>query len=101
MSIIGKWQQPAGQPFPGLWFQFNEDGTFRAEFPEMGITSGGTYTLSASEIDLDQTQHSFGMVGKFKGLWLVEGGILKMSNGQANEARPKDLSGARFYEKVG
>ena len=51
MSIVGKWQQPAGQAFPGLWFQFNEDGTFQAEFPEMGITSGGTYRVSGAEIE--------------------------------------------------
>ncbi len=101
MDILGKWQQPAGQAFPGLWFQFNADGTFEAEFPEMGITSGGTYTLNGAEIDMDQTRHSFGMLGKFKGLWSVEGSQLRMAMGQTNGPRPADLSGARLYEKIG
>jgi hypothetical protein len=101
MDIIGKWQQPAGQPFPGLWFRFNEDGTFQADFEEMGVTSSGTYTLAGGEIDMDQTRHSFGMIGHFKGLWAVEGSVLKMAVGLLNQARPADLSGARVYEKIG
>jgi hypothetical protein len=101
MSILGKWQQPKGQPFPGLWFEFNADGTFRAEFPEMGIISSGTYQVAGDQLDLDQTQHSFGMVGKFKGLWVVEGSVLKMAVGQPNENRPPDLKAARSYEKIG
>src|SRR5512140_3954566 len=101
MSILGKWEQTAGQAFPGLWFLFKEDGTFEAEFPEMGITSGGTYRVQGNEIDLDQTRHSFGMIGLFKGLWSVEGSQLRMATGQANGPRPADLSGARLYEKIG
>jgi len=43
--LIGQWQQPAGQPFPGLWFEFHEDGTFKADYSEMGILSSGTYSV--------------------------------------------------------
>lgn len=101
MTILGKWQQPAGQAFPGLWFRFNADGTFRAEYEEMGVDSSGTYTLDGEKIDMDQTAHSFGMIGKFLGLWKVEGETLYMAVGQTNGARPIDLSGARIYKKIG
>ncbi len=101
MTILGKWQQPAGQAFPGLWFQFNADGTFRAEYEDMGVDSSGTYTLDGEKINLDQTAHSFGMLGKFLGLWKVEGETLYLAVGQTNGAHPIDLSGARIYKKIG
>jgi hypothetical protein len=57
-DILGKWQQPQGQPFPGLWFDFRPDGTYKAVLEEMGITSSGTYTAENGIIDINQTQHT-------------------------------------------
>ncbi len=96
-QLIGKWQQPAGQPYPGLWFMFNEDGTFQAEFNEMGITSSGTYALNGDLISMDQSQHSLGLVGKFEGRFAVEKDTLKMALGNPGEKAPADLSKARIY----
>ncbi len=101
MNIVGKWQQPPGQPFPGLWFQFNRDGTFHADYSDMGVESGGTYTTNGDQIDMDQTSHSFGMVGQFHGLWRVDGDVLYMAVGQTNGERPADLTAARVYKKIG
>lgn len=97
--IVGKWTQPAGQPYPGLWFQFNEDGTFSADFSEMGITSSGTYAVLGNSIFMDQTQHTLGLVGKFEGLFSIEGDTLKMALGNPGEKAPEDLSKARIYIK--
>lgn len=99
-DIIARWEQPEGQPFPGLWFEFRADGTFRAEFAEMGIISGGRYTTAGSQIDMDQTEHTLGMVGKFAGLYAIEGDTLKMALGGSGEPRPEDLSDARLYRRV-
>ena len=97
--LIGKWKQPAGQPYAGLWFNFNEDGTFNAEFSEMGITSSGTYSLNGDLISMDQNQHSLGLVGKFEGRFAVENDLLKIALGNPGENAPADLSGARIYLK--
>jgi len=99
-EIIGKWQQPVGQPYPGLWFEFNGDGAFHAEYPEMGIVSSGSYSINGDQIDMDQTQHTLGFTGQFLGLWKIEGNKLKMGVGQLPGQRPVDLSSARTYEKV-
>lgn len=98
--LIGQWQQPAGQPFPGLWFEFHADGTFKADYSEMGITSSGTYTLSGDLIFMDQTQHAMGLVGKFEGRFAIEGSTLKMALGNPGEKAPDDLSKARIYLKI-
>lgn len=95
--LIGKWQQPAGQPYPGLWFLFNDDGTFSAEFSEMGITSSGTYALNGDLISMDQNKHSLGLVGKFEGRFAIEGSVLKMALGNPGEQAPDDLGKARIY----
>ncbi len=100
-AILGKWIQDETQPYPGLWFEFKEDGTFRAEFDAMGIVSGGTYTVTENQIDMDQTEHTFGLVGKFRGIFAVEGDLLKMAVASGSEQpRPTDLSEARIYDKV-
>ncbi len=98
-SILGKWAQPAGQPYPGLWFQFNEDGSFSADYSERGITSSGTYSVSEDLIFMDQTQHTLGLVGKFEGRISIEGDALKMALGNPGEKAPEDLSKARIYLK--
>ena len=43
--LIGKWTQPAGQPYPGLFFVFNEDGSFRAEFADSDLLMDTRYNL--------------------------------------------------------
>ncbi|MEN6572594.1 MAG: hypothetical protein ABFD24_12220 [Anaerolineaceae bacterium] len=98
--LIGQWQQPAGQPFPGLWFEFHTDGTFKADYSEMGITSSGTYSVSGDLISMDQVEHTLGLVGKFEGRFAIEGSTLKMALGNPGEKAPEDLSKARIYLKI-
>ncbi len=102
-DIIGKWQQPAGQAFPGLWFEFRTDGTFQASLEEMGITSGGTYTAADGMIEIHQTQHTLGLFGDFQGLYVIEGDMLTMTLGDAGSLRPASLEGKnkRLYKKIG
>lgn len=101
-DILGKWQQPAGQPYPGLVFEFLADGTFKASFAEMGITSSGTYKAANGEIDMDQTQHTLGLLGKFSGRYSVENDTLIMTLGDTGSARPDSLEGKnkRTYKKI-
>jgi hypothetical protein len=102
-DILGKWQQPAGQAFPGLWFEFLADGSFVAKLEEMGITSSGTYRAADGQIDLQQTQHTLGLVGSFAGLYAIEGDTLTMTLGDAGAPRPTSLEGRnqRLYKKIG
>ena len=97
--IIGKWQQPAGQPYPGLWFLFMDDGTFTAEYADMGIVSSGTYQVAGEMIEINQTAHTFGIVGLFKGRFAVEGDTLNIALGNPGEEAPADLAKARVYLK--
>ena len=101
-DILGKWQQPAGQPFPGLYFEFRADGTFQAVLEEMGVTSGGTYTAANGEIDMDQTQHTLGLLGKFFGRYAIDGDTLTMTLGDPGAPRPQSLEGRnqRLYKKI-
>lgn len=101
-NLFGKWQQPQGQPYPGLYFEFLPDGTFRAVFEEMGITSSGTYSAADGLIDLDQTQHTLGLVGKFYGRYAIEGEQLTMNLSDPAVARPESLEGRnkRLYKKM-
>ena len=100
-EIIGKWTQREDQPYAGLWFEFAENGEFKAEYSDMAIVSGGTYTLSGDEIDMDQTKHSLGMIGKFAGRYEVQGDVLKLALADGSgKARPENLDGARIYLKV-
>jgi hypothetical protein len=100
--IIGKWEQPTGQPYPGLWFQFDDDGTFRAEFSEMGIVSSGTYTAAEGKIDMDQTQHTFGLLGQFTGIYQIDGDTLTMTLADPGGLRPTDLldKNKRIYKRT-
>lgn len=99
-EIFGKWVQVEGQPYQGLWFQFNEDGTFEAQYEPMGIVSSGTYDTDGKKINMEQTSHTLGMVGDFKGLFSIEGDRLQMALASApGGARPEDLSDARVYKK--
>lgn len=101
-SIVGKWVMAKGQPFAGLWFQFNADGTYQAEMPGlMKITSSGRYTVEGDYINIRQTRHSLGLVGEFNGRFAVEGDVLKLAMpATPGGARPADLSAARIYNKA-
>ena len=99
-KIVGKWIQKPGQPYAGLWFKFKEDGTFEARYEPMGIISSGTYQVEGNQIDVDQSDHTLGFIGEFKGLYEIDGIELKMSlAASADQERPDDLSEARLYEK--
>jgi hypothetical protein len=101
-SILGKWQQPAGQAFAGLWFQFNDNGTFQAAYPEMGITSSGTYQAQEGLIEMDQTQHTLGLTGHFDGRYSIEGNTLILNLADLGAPRSDSLEGRnrRIYQKV-
>ncbi|MBN1935331.1 MAG: hypothetical protein JW934_11735 [Anaerolineae bacterium] len=101
-EIVGKWQQPEGQAFPGLWFGFQADGTFDAALESMSITSGGTYSAANGEIDIDQTRHTLGLLGHFAGRYAIQGDMLTMNLGDPGSARPDGLEGRnkRNYIKI-
>ncbi len=101
-DLIGKWQQPQGQPYPGLYFEFFADGRFRAVFDEMGITSSGTYAAADGLIDMEQTQHTLNLLGAFYGRYAIEGDTLFMHLGDPGAGRPESLEGRnkRMYQKV-
>jgi hypothetical protein len=100
-DLIGRWVQIKGQSYEGLWFEFHSDGTFEAQYDPMGITSSGTYEIDGDLIDMNQTEHTFGLVGVFKGRYAIEDDTLKMalSSTPGGEC-PEDLSNARLYAKV-
>lgn len=101
-EIVGKWQQPEGQAFPGLWFDFKPDGTFQAALDSMGITSSGHYNAADGEVDIEQTQHTLGLIGRFVGRYAVQGDTLVMNLGDPGTPRPDSLEGKnkRIYVKI-
>jgi hypothetical protein len=100
-EIVGKWIQEEGQAYEGLWFEFKPDGTFEAQYDPMGIESGGTYKINGNQIDMDQTTHTFGLIGYFKGLFEIRGNQLKMALASGSEEeRPENLADARVYIKM-
>jgi hypothetical protein len=100
-SLLGKWTQTASQPYPGLFFLFKEDGSFEAYYEAMGITSAGTWSTKADEIDIDQTEHTFGLVGKYVGRFEIDGDLLKMNLVPVGDkGRPENLTGAVIYHKT-
>ena len=99
-SIVGKWIQDAGQPYAGLWFEFRTDGSFSARYDAMIIDSGCIYTVTDNQIDISQTSHTFGLVGSFKGLFEIQGNVLRMALASGSEQpRPDNLVDARIYIK--
>lgn len=101
-EILGKWVQRKDQPYAGLWFEFLADGTFLGEYSSMAIFSSGTYTVSGNQVDMDQTSHSFGMIGKFAGLFEIEDNAMKLAIASgAGQPRPDTLEQARIYIKQG
>ena len=99
-SIIGKWIQTEGQAYAGLWFDFKEDGTFTAEYAPLGVVSNGTYEIDGQNMDMNQTKHTFGLLGRFKGIIQIEDDQLKMALASgAGQDRPTDFANARIYKK--
>ncbi|MEN6555531.1 MAG: hypothetical protein ABFD21_03945 [Anaerolineaceae bacterium] len=100
-DLIGTWAQIEGQPYPGLAFTFQPDGSFNATYELMSITSSGTYKTEGELIEMNQTRHSFGLLGLFIGRYKVEGSRLLLNVVAAGaQERPADLNGAVVYEKV-
>ncbi|MGC9358119.1 MAG: hypothetical protein ACP5GX_09635 [Anaerolineae bacterium] len=99
-ELLGRWEQMQGQPYPGLWFEFKSNGTYQANLEEMGIISSGTYTTEGNKIDMDQTEHTLGATGEFRGLYAIEDDILRMAVSSPSRERPTDLSDARMYKRV-
>ena len=99
-ELVGKWRQKEGQPYAGLWFAFGEDGHFTAEYEPMGIVSSGTYQTDGDQIIMQQTAHTLGLIGEFKGLFSINGNELTMVLAVGpGQDRPTDLTGARIYIK--
>lgn len=98
--LLGKWKQPEGQAYSGLTFNFKDDGTFESEYPDMGITSSGTYHVEGDLIYMDQDKHTFGLLGKFTGRFEVSGETLRLGFGNPGDPAPADVSQARLYHKV-
>jgi hypothetical protein len=100
LEIIGKWVQAEGQPYQGLWFEFREDATFKAEYEPMSISSAGTYVIEGEKITMQQAEHTLGFTGEFQGRFTVNGQQLKMALAAGpGGARPQGLSEARIYIK--
>lgn len=102
-DILGKWVMGKGETLPGLWFEFKADGTYAAELPGvLSIKSSGTYeTHTDGTIEMNQTEHTMGLVGLFLGRYLVSGSTLKLSLSAApGGPRPADLSQARSYQRA-
>jgi len=67
----------------------------------MSISSSGVYKTDGALIEMNQTQHSFGLVGLFIGRYQVEGRRLLLNVvASGSQERPADLTGAVIYEKV-
>lgn len=100
-ELLGKWVEGADQTYPGLYFQFFEDGTYQAIYEALGVTSGGTWSSEGDLVYMDQTSHTFGMVGKYHGRYAIDGEKLRMHLvAEGEHALPADLSAAVIYDKT-
>lgn len=102
-ELIGKWVMEQGQSFPGLWFKFNANGTYQAELPGLiQVKSSGTYeTHPDGLIDMDQEEHSMGLIGHFAGRYAINGDQLWLSLAAApGGPRPENLDEARIYSRA-
>ena len=99
-KLIAKWIQNEGQEFPGLWFEFKEDGSFVAGYEALGIESGGTWTAEGNTIDIDQTYHTFGFISKTIGIFEIEGDQLKLEMVTEDIPRPEVFGSPQLYTKA-
>lgn len=99
-TIIGKWSQIEGQPYPGLFFNFLEDGTFEARYDALGIVSSGTWQTQEDKIDMDQQKHTFGLIGRYQGIFEIVDDLLRMTLvAVGDHERPVDLQNSVIYQK--
>ncbi|HQJ12411.1 MAG TPA: hypothetical protein PKY49_11215, partial [Anaerolineae bacterium] len=63
----------------------------------------GTYVAAEGKIDMDQTEHTLGWLGKFEGIYAIEGDTLTMALNNPGEARPVEFThqNTRIYQRVG
>ncbi len=81
-----------------MYFIFKEDGVFEAYYDALGVVSGGTYQTQGNQIDMDQTSHTFGLIGKFEGIYEIEGNVLRLALvGAGEQSRPTTLDLAVVY----
>ena len=99
-KLIGKWIQNADQEYPGLWFDFKADGSFVAGYEALGIESGGTWSVDENKIEMDQTYHTFGLLGKVAGIFAIEGDQLLMAVVGADQKPPETLDKATRYTRA-
>lgn len=99
-ALLGKWIQNADQDYPGLWFDFKEDGSFTAGYEAMGIESGGTWSAEEKTIDIDQTYHTFGFISKTIGIYEIEGDQLKLEMVTEDIPRPEVFGSPQLYTKA-
>ena len=100
-DLVGKWVMQKGM-FKGLWFEFNEDGTYYSELPRLAkIKASGTYSLSEGGlIDTDQTKHTMNLIGQYAGRYEIEDDMLKLIFGPVpGGPRPEDLKKASVYKR--
>lgn len=99
-KLIGKWIQNADQEYPGLWFDFKADGTFVAGYEALGIESGGTWFAEDNRIEMDQTYHTFGLLGKVAGIFAIEGDQLLLVVVGSEQDLPENLDTATHYTRA-
>lgn len=67
----------------------------------MKVTARGTYSLKEDYmIDVDQTEHSMGLKGKYYGRFEIKGDTLRLVfNPVPGRSRPPDLGKAGAYKR--
>jgi len=52
---------------------------------------------------MDQTEHTLGWLGKFEGIYAIEGDTLRLALNNPGEARPVEFTpqNTRIYQRIG
>lgn len=96
-SIVNVWECRYGV-LKGLMYAFNADGTFERVFTPIDGVMKGTYSIDDSVtphlIDLNVIEHHAGEanLGIWKGIFEVEGNLLKIRYNPVNKPRWEDTS---------